>query len=94
MLAEGRLREAHDGFLEILLQTPNDLKAMQGLVAVRRRLAGNDPVKLRRQAAAYESAIASRVETEEHYTIEAMAVLLRASLLAANEIDAERRRKR
>jgi len=94
MLAEGRLREAQDGFLEILLQTPSDLKAMQGLVAVRRRLAGHDPVKLRRQAAAYESAIASRVETEEHYTIEAMAVLLRASVLAANEIDAERRRKR
>lgn len=63
---------------------------MRGLIVVRRRLAGQDPVTLRRQAAAYEQAMARRAETEEHYTVEAMAMLARANLLAAGEIEAER----
>ncbi len=87
------LRVSQEEFLGILLRKADDRAAMQGLVAVRRRLSGDDPVKLRRQADAYTEAIAKRVETEEHYTIEAMRLLIRASLLAANEIDAERAKK-
>lgn len=87
------LREAQDEFLGILLRTPDDQRAIHGLVVVRRRMAGDDPVKLRRQAAAYTDAIAKRTETEEHYTNEAMALLARTCLLAASEIEAERAKK-
>ncbi len=90
MIAAGRLREAQDQFLQTLLTSPDEQDAMRGLIVVRRRLAGQDPVNLRRQAAAYEQAMARRAETEEHYTVEAMAMLARANLLAAGEIEAER----
>lgn len=90
MLTAGRLREAQEEFLQLLLTNPSHRDAMLGLVTVRRRLAGDDPTSLRRQAAAYQQAIARRSETEEHFTVEAMALLAQANLIAAEEIEAER----
>ncbi|MGQ0551158.1 MAG: SPOR domain-containing protein [Armatimonadota bacterium] len=92
LLNAGRLRQAQEEFLQLRLISPTHGDAMRGLVIVRRRLAGDDPVVLRRQAAAYQQAIARRVETEEHFTAEAMAVLAQANLIAAEEIEAERAR--
>jgi hypothetical protein len=40
MLAAGRLQEAQDEYVSILLLKPDDSKAMQGLVGVRRRMGG------------------------------------------------------
>lgn len=80
--------EAQDAYLEILLVTPGDEGAMRGLVAIRRRLALNDPALLRRQAEAYGQAAANGVEIPgEHYTRAAMAVLAEASLRAAQDVE-------
>lgn len=91
LLRAGRLNEAQDEFLQILLiSVPDDQQAMAGLVEVRRRLANGDAAELRRQAARYRRAIVGGVETEEHYTPKAMDMLARASLLAAEGITAQR----
>lgn len=91
LLRTGRLNEAQDEFLQILLiSAPGDQQAMAGLVEVRRRLANGDAAALRRQEAGYRRAIARGLETEEHYTAKAMDLLARASLLAAEEITAKR----
>ncbi|MGH2359460.1 MAG: hypothetical protein ACRDGM_02820, partial [bacterium] len=88
MLRTGRLMEAQDAYLEILVATPGDERAMRGLVAIRRRLSLNDPVLLRRQAEAYGQAAANGVEISgEHYTRAAMAVLAEASLRAARDVE-------
>ena len=86
----GRLQEAQDAYLALLLVDPADQAALRGLVTVRRRLAGDDPGVLRRQAVAYEQAIARGTETEEHYTTEVMEILARACRLAASQIESER----
>ena len=86
----GRLQEAQDAYLALLLVDPADQAALRGLVTVRRRLAGDDPAVLRRQAVAYEQAIARGTETEEHYTTEVMEILARACRLAASQIESER----
>ncbi len=90
LLNAGRLQEAQDAYLALLLVDPVDQEALRGLVAVRRKIAGDDPAKLRRQAAAYEQAIARGTETEEHYTTEVMEILARASRLSASQIESER----
>lgn len=83
-----RLKEAQDGYLELLVAAPDDRGALRGLVLVRRQLADDDPAILREQAATYRQAIAKAVEiADEHYTSEAMAILAQASMLAANEIE-------
>lgn len=89
-VAAGRLREAQEEYLTVLLQSPGDQKAMAGLIAVQRQLAKDDPVALRRQAAVFQNAIARGAETEEHYTANAMMILMEAKLLAALEIERER----
>ena len=88
LAAAGRVREAQDVYLQLLLINPTDAEATDGLVAVRRRLAGSDPATLRRQAAAYEQAIALGKETGEHYTAGSMKILALASIRAADEIEA------
>ncbi len=93
-LNAGRLREAQEEFLQVLLINPAHGDAMRGLVQVRRRLAGDNPVTLRRQAAAFQQAIARGSETQEHFTGPAMAVLAQANIIAAEEIEAERARAR
>jgi len=88
MVRGGRLMEAQDAYLEILVVTPGDEGAMRGLVAIRRRLALNDPALLRRQAEAYGQAASNGVEISgEHYTRAAMAVLAEASLRAAQDVE-------
>jgi hypothetical protein len=88
LIRSARLMEAQDACLEILVSTPNDDATMRGLVAIRRRLALDDPVLLRRQAEAYGEAAAYGVElTGEHYTRAAMTILAEASLRAAQEIE-------
>lgn len=94
LLAAGRLMEAQDAYLEILVASPGDLRAMGGLVALRKRLSLGDPDVLRRQAEAYGQAAATGVAiSDEHYTKGAMAILAEASLRAAQEIDERRGEK-
>ncbi len=87
LVAAGRLREGQDEYVQVLLIAPDHDAAWRELVAVRRRLAGDDSALLRRQAAAYRRAIARGEETEEHYTVSAMRILAQASVLAAQEIE-------
>jgi len=96
LLEAGRLREAQDEYLTIILayRGADDAAAMRGLVTVRRRMAQDDPGLLRRQAQAYRRAIAQKIETDEHYTSPAMEFLARACLLAAKEIETRRRTNR
>ncbi|MDR7465583.1 MAG: hypothetical protein QN209_12975, partial [Armatimonadota bacterium] len=90
LLNAGRLQEAQETYLALLLVDPLDQEAMRGLVTVRRRMARDDPELLRRQAATYQDAVTRGVETEEHYTIPTMELLAKASLLAAAEVEQER----
>jgi len=90
LLNAGRLQEAQETYLALLLVDPLDQEAMRGLVAVRRRMARDDPELLRRQAATYEDAVARGAETEEHYTIPTMELLAKASLLAAAQVEREK----
>jgi len=85
LAARGRLREAQEAYLTVLLVDSGHQAAMRGLVRVVRALAGGDPAVLRRQADQYRRAIAAGLETEEHYTPAAMELLIRASLRAAGE---------
>ena len=96
LLEAGRLREAQDEYLTIILayRGADDAAAMRGLVTVRRRMANDDPALLRRQAEAYRRAIAQKIETDEHYTSPAMEFLAQACLLAAKEIETRRRTNR
>lgn len=87
LVAAGRLRDAQDEYVQVLLIAPDNEEAWRELVEVRRRLARDDAALLRRQAAAYRRAIARGEETEEHYTVPAMRILAQASLIAAQEIE-------
>jgi len=60
---------------------------MQGLIRARRQLAHDDPVVLRRQAAALRRAIAQKSESPEGYTPAAMELLAEASMRAATELE-------
>jgi cell division protein FtsN len=86
LAAAGKLREAQEAYLAVLLVDPNHEAAMRGLVRVVRTMARGDRAALRRQAEEYRRAIAGGLETEEHYTAPAMELLLRATLQAAGEI--------
>ncbi|MGH2403996.1 MAG: hypothetical protein ACRDGN_05955 [bacterium] len=92
LLATGRLSDAQEEYLNILLlyKTDDDSEAMRGLITARRRLALDDPLILHRQATAYQRAITSGLETEERYTGQALQLLAKASLLAAQELEAKR----
>ncbi len=96
LLEAGRLRDAQDEYLTIILayRGADDAAAMRGLVGVRRRMANDDPALLRQQAQVYRRAIAQKIETDEHYTGQAMEFLAQACLLAAKEIETRRRPNR
>jgi len=87
LAASGRYREAQDVYLSILHDAPADAEAMQGLVAVRRQLAGGDATVLRRQAAAFRQAIATGVDMPDHYSPASMEMLARACSQAAAAIE-------
>lgn len=85
------LRIAQDRYLGTLRANPADGAAMRGLVAVRRLMAGDDPVALRRQAAAYQQMIASGKESPEHYPRKVMELLALATLQAAAAVESDQR---
>jgi hypothetical protein len=90
LLLDGHLREAQDAFLGFILHPARrDADALRGLVAVRRRMAGDNPGVLRRQAAEYKDAISRGVETGEHYTLPAMEALVAANMQALKEIESQ-----
>jgi LysM repeat protein len=88
-LLAGRVEDAQDDFLQILLTSgpSSDRRVMQGLIRARRQLAHDDPVVLRRQAAAFRLAIAQKRESPEGYTPAAMELLAEASMRAATELE-------
>jgi cell division septation protein DedD len=88
----GRLQEAQDGFLRVLSLDPGRNTAMRGLVAVRKRMAGEDPAVIRQQVKVYEDAVARGGTTDEYYTAAALQALVSASLKAADEVEAQRGR--
>ena len=83
LVAAGKLREAQEEYLSILLIEPTHEEAMRGLVRVVGLIAKGDRAALQRQAEDYRQAVALGIETEEHYTAPAMELLARASLQAA-----------
>ncbi len=85
LVATGKLQEAQELYLTVLLVEPSHQAAMRGLVRVVRLISRGDKGALRRQAQEYRQAIAQGLETEEHYTAPAMELLARASLEAAGE---------
>ena len=90
LMMKGRLREAQDQYLKILLTKSSiDQKALQGLSRVQGLLAHGDPGALQQQAEAYRLAIARGSETEYHHNPRALELLAEANLLAAHEIQAE-----
>lgn len=86
-----QLRQRQDEYLRILSDNPTDAVAMRWLVGVRRRLAGDDPVVLRRQATAYQQMVKSGAESPEHYSRKSMELLASASLRAAAAVESEQR---
>ena len=88
LLASGRLREAQERYLDVLLSSgPENQSAMRGLIEVRRRLASDNAAVLREQGEAYRAAAEKGVETTEHYTPEVMRLLAKASFMAAVQVD-------
>jgi cell division septation protein DedD len=86
LLDAGRLRDAQDNFLRVLTLDPDRRDAMRGLVAVRRKMAGDNPRLLRQQAAVYRGAV-NRGFAADEYTPSALKALILASLTAAQELE-------
>jgi hypothetical protein len=84
-----RLSQAQDEYLQLLLNTPGNEQVMRRLVAVRRRLADDNPLTLLRQSAALQKAAAIGKETAEQHSADRMRVLALADTRAATEILAE-----
>jgi hypothetical protein len=90
-MTAGRLRAAQSGYLTVLLSlAPDDGQAQEGLVAVQRRWANDDPAILRRQARTYRLAAVRATEPDSQYSPAALALLADANLRAANEIEIDR----
>ena len=87
-VAAGRLSPVQDQYLQRLITAPADEEAMRRLVAVRRQMAGDNPLTLLRQSAALQRAIALG-ETAEQYSEDRMRILALADTRAATEIVAE-----
>jgi hypothetical protein len=93
MLAAGDLHGAQHEYLMILLTVaPDSAQAWRGLAMLHRRWAAENPTQLQRQANAYRLAIRNGTEMDEHYSPQALAVLAKAAMLAAREIEGARRR--
>lgn len=95
LAAAGRLREAQDIYLRILLGGfVRNPRAMDGLALVRQQMAHDNPETLRQQASAYLDAARQGAQTEEHYSPQSMRLLAAASLLAAVRAEAQRLKDR
>jgi len=84
-----RLSQAQDEYLQLLLNTPDNEQAMRRLVAVRRRLADDNPLTLLRQSAALQQTLALGKQTAEQHSADRIRVLALADTRAATEILAE-----
>jgi hypothetical protein len=89
LLKAGQWRAAEGAYLQIAIRTPQDRKAMQGLVTLQRLLTNQNPKRLQEQAEAYRRAIAEGRTTEGRHTPREMELLAEASLLAVTEITTE-----
>ena len=88
LLQSGRLADAQEDFLRALAIDPGRVRAMQGLVAVRRKVAADDPRVIRKQMAAYQDAMTRGTATGEYYTPSALRLLVSASMRALRELGA------
>ena len=86
LLDAGRFRDAQDGFLRVLRVDPTRHASTRGLVAVRRKMAGDDPRAIRKQVAVYQDAVKRGVGADE-YAPPALRTLITASLTAAQELE-------
>jgi DNA-binding NarL/FixJ family response regulator len=94
MRASGDLHGAQHEYLMILLSVaPDSAQAWRGLVTLHRRWAAANPAELRRQANAYRLAIRNGTEVDEHYSPQALEVLVKATMLATREIESTKRRQ-
>ena len=93
MLATGELRGAQHEYLMILLSVaPKSAEAWEGLAALHRRWAAENPAELSQQVKAYRLAIRNGTEMDERYSPQALEVLAKATMLAAKEIEDTRLR--
>lgn len=88
-LDAGRLQEAQDDFLKILSLDPSRDSAMRGLVAVRRKMAGDNARLIRQQAAIYQDVLQRGGVGDEKYPPSSLTALVSAGLTAAQEIEAQ-----
>lgn len=93
LLKAGEWRTAERAYLQIVIRSPQDYKAMQGLITLQRLLANQNPNRLQEQAKAYRRAIAEGWTMEDQYTPREMELLAEASLFAVNEITTEQNLK-
>jgi hypothetical protein len=85
----GQLHEAQDSFLRVLVTDPDRPRAMEGLVAVRRKMAGDNPDVVRQQVAPYRDAVARGAAPGKYYTPSAVKLLATAGQRALREIEAQ-----
>ncbi|HKX18539.1 MAG TPA: SPOR domain-containing protein [bacterium] len=86
-LRSGRLSEAQDDFLRALALDERSVAAMDGLVAVRRKMSADNAQLIRRQLAIYEDAIAQGTTTGEYYTPSSLRFLVAANRRALVDIE-------
>ncbi|HKX19882.1 MAG TPA: SPOR domain-containing protein [bacterium] len=83
----GRLANAQDGFLQVLAMDPTRHSSLRGLVAVRRKVAVEEPLTMRQQVAAYRAALRRGSAGVGRYSRAALEILISASLTAIKELD-------
>jgi hypothetical protein len=88
-LQAGRAQDAQDYFLRVLVTDPNRPKAMKGLVAARRKMAGDDSQLIRKQMVQYQEAVTQGKASRLSYTVPALELLVSASERALRQIEAE-----
>jgi hypothetical protein len=93
LLKAGQWHTAERAYLQIVTHSPQDHKAIRGLVTLQRLLANQNPKRLQEQAEAYRRAIAEGRTVDDQYTPREMELLAEASLFAMNEIATEQNLK-
>lgn len=89
LLLAGRYLDAQEAYLIVLLSMDRmSPHAFKQLIEIRRRLAADDAVLLRREGQAWEDAARLGI-ARERYTPDAIRLLARASFIAASLIEAE-----
>jgi tetratricopeptide (TPR) repeat protein len=83
------LVEMRDEVLGRVIAAPDDVEAIDALVRIQRILAADNPEALRSKAIEYARAAAAGLQTEEHYTVQAMRLLVLVNLLAATQAETD-----